>query len=99
VVHEHAALTYLSHRINNGSDMKSSTIRTSVDLPRSLHRKLHEEAARKGCSARQLILSAIEQAIEPPRRGRGRLNLERPLVKLQKPVSVTNEQIYELGIP
>ena len=79
--------------------MRSSTIRTSVDLPRALHRKLHEEAARKGCSARQLILFAIEQAIAPPRRGRGRLNLERPLINLRKPISITNEQIYELGIP
>jgi hypothetical protein len=79
--------------------VKSPTIRTSVDLPKSLHRRLHEEATRKGCSARQLILFAIEQAIEPGRRGRGRLNLERPLVKLRKPISITNEKIYELGIP
>jgi metal-responsive CopG/Arc/MetJ family transcriptional regulator len=79
--------------------MKPSTIRISVYLPRTLHRKLHEEAARKGCSARQLVLSAIEQAIQPPRRGRRRLNLDKPLVRLKKPISITNEQIYELGIP
>jgi hypothetical protein len=84
---------------DNEDSMKPSTIRTSVDLPRTLHRKLHEEAARKGCSARQLILSAIEQAIQPPRRGRRRLNLDKPLVRLKKPISITNEQIYELGIP
>jgi hypothetical protein len=46
-----------------------------------------------------LILSAIEQAIQPPRRGRRRLNLDKPLVRLKKPISITNEQIYELGIP
>lgn len=83
---------------DNGYDMKSSTIRTSVDLPTWLHRKLHQEAARRGCSVRQLILFAIEQTIQPTRR-KGRLNLERPLVKLRKPISVTNKQIYELGIP
>ncbi len=79
--------------------VKRSTIRTSIDLPRGLHRKLHEEAARKGWSARRLILAAIAQAIEPPRRTHGRLDLERPLVRLRKPVQVTNEKIYELGLP
>ncbi len=39
--------------------MKAKPIRTSIDLPRDLHRRLHEAAARKGCSARQLILAGI----------------------------------------
>jgi hypothetical protein len=80
--------------------MKPGTIRTSLDLPRPLHRKLHEAAARKGCSARQLILTAIEQAIEPPPRKKGRLNLEHGLVpRTGKPISITNDEIYELGFP
>jgi len=80
--------------------MKPGTIRTSVDIPRPLHQKLHEAAARKGCSARQLILTAIEQTIEPPRRKKGRLNLEHGLVpRTGKPISITNEEIYELGFP
>jgi len=40
--------------------MEQKAIRTSVDLPRDLHRRLHEAAARKGCSARKLILAGIE---------------------------------------
>jgi len=28
----------------------ANAIRTSIDLPRELHRRLHEAAARKGCS-------------------------------------------------
>jgi len=60
--------------------MKPERFRTSVDLPRPLHRKLHEAAARKGCSARQLILTAIEQAIQPPPRKKAGLNLEHGLV-------------------
>jgi hypothetical protein len=43
--------------------MKRKTVRTSVDLPLDLHRRLREAAAKKGCSARQLIVAAIEQAI------------------------------------
>ena len=40
--------------------MKSNAIRTSIDLPRDLHRRVHEAAARKGCSARKLILAGID---------------------------------------
>jgi metal-responsive CopG/Arc/MetJ family transcriptional regulator len=80
--------------------MKPGTIRTSVDLPRPLLQKLHEAAARKGCSVHELILTAIEQAIEPARRKKGRVNLEHGLVpRTGEPISITNEEIYELGFP
>lgn len=49
--------------------MKSNSVRTSLDIPAPLHRKLHEAARRRGCSARQLILSYLERlaAEELPR--------------------------------
>jgi hypothetical protein len=40
--------------------MKSNAIRTSIGLPPDLHRRLHEAAARKGCSARKLILGRAD---------------------------------------
>jgi hypothetical protein len=43
-------------------DMKPS-VRTSLDIPTPLHRRLHEAAARRGCSARQLILASIERIV------------------------------------
>ena len=43
--------------------MKRETVRTSLDIPTPLHRQLHEAAARRGCSARQLILRSIERLI------------------------------------
>jgi hypothetical protein len=47
------------------SKMKpDSTIRTSLDIPAPLHRKLHEAAAKRGCSARQLILRSIERLVD-----------------------------------
>jgi hypothetical protein len=80
--------------------MKPKSVRTSVDLPRDLHKRLRQEAARKGCSARQLIVAAIEQAIAPAPPKKGRLTLEHGLVRRTgKPISITNEQIYELGFP
>jgi len=76
------------------------SIRTSLDIPRDLHRRLHEAAARKGCSARQLILASIEKAVaeSEPVRLRRRLSLDPPLVPARgrKPFDLTNEQIYDL---
>ena len=56
-------MTYLSHSAIFAF-VNPESIRTSIDVPRDLHRRLHEVAARKGCSARQLILRSIERAVE-----------------------------------
>jgi hypothetical protein len=80
--------------------VNADSIRTSIDLPRQLHRRLHAAAARRGCSARQLILASIEQAVaqSEPARPRRRLNLDVPLVAARgrKPFNLTNDQIYGL---
>jgi hypothetical protein len=80
-----------------GGDLQ--TIRTSIDLPRDLHRKLHELAARKGCSARQLILRSIADSVDvpEPQRPKRRLKLDNPIIpSTGKPFDLTNEQIYDL---
>ncbi len=71
--------------------MKS--VRTSLDIPVQLHRKLHEAAERRGCSARQLILRSIERLIaeelpQPSRR------VQLPLVPAagRQIRSVTNDE-------
>jgi hypothetical protein len=59
--------------------MKPETIRTSLDIPAPLHRRLHEAAARRGCSARQLILRSIEQVVAEESRDEDR-RVRLPLV-------------------
>jgi hypothetical protein len=79
--------------------MKAKPIRTSIDLPRDLHRRLHEAAARKGCSARKLILEGIERAVEEakPARPVRRLDLSIPLIPpAGRRIDLTNEKIYDL---
>ena len=79
--------------------MEPETIRTSIDIPRQLHRKLHEAAARKGCSARRLILEGIERAVEDVKseRPRRRLKLDPPLIKpAGRRITLTNEKLYDL---
>ena len=43
--------------------MKRDSVRTSLDIPAPLHRKLHEAAAQRGCSARQFILGYMERLV------------------------------------
>ena len=84
-----------SHKLS----MKSNAIRTSIDLPRDLHRKIHEAAARKGCTARKLILAGIERAVEEAKVSRPirRLSLDQPLIRpAGRRISITNEEAYEL---
>ena len=79
--------------------MKSSAIRTSIDLPRELHRRLHEAAARRGCSARKLILAGIERAVAEAKvsRPERRLRLDPPLIKpAGRRLGISNEKAYEL---
>lgn len=80
--------------------MEKHTVRTSLDIPVALHRRLHEAACRQGCSARQIILRSIERAIEElaPGRPPRRLSLEQPIIAARgrKPFDLTNEQIYDL---
>ena len=79
--------------------MKPASVRTSIDLPRDLHRRLHEAAARKGCSARKLILAGIERAVEETKssRPKRRLSLDPPLIRpAGRRIAITNEEAYEL---
>jgi predicted DNA-binding protein len=79
--------------------MRTNSVRTSIDLPRELHQRLHEVAARKGCSARQLILDSIERFIAQaePVRARRRLKLDPPLIApAGRHINLTDKQIYDL---
>ena len=79
--------------------MVEETVRTSLDIPRDLHRRLRETAARKGCSARQLVLNSIRVAVEnkSPQTPKKRLKLDPPIISSRgKSFDLTNKQIYEL---
>lgn len=74
------------------------SLRTSVDIPRDLHRRLHEAARSRGCSARQLILESVERIVleTTPQRPRRRLSLDRAPVSSRGHVfDLSAEQIHE----
>lgn len=78
--------------------MKPDTVRTSIDVPRELHRRLKKAAAERGCSARQLILQSIEGVIASGQtKKKRRLDLSKPLAPSRgKVFSMSNQEINEL---
>ena len=75
--------------------MKRDSIRTTVDIPAPLYRKLKEQAAAKGHSVRELVLAGVKtvllQGQRPPAK-----RVQFPLIHSDGPkVRLSNEQIYE----
>jgi hypothetical protein len=75
--------------------MKKEAVRTTVDIPAPLYRKLKEQAAAQGRSVRELILQGVHSTLLQGRRPRPR-RVKFPLIVSEGPkVELTNEQIYE----
>ena len=77
------------------TSVKPETVRTTVDIPTSLYRRLKEQAAAQGRSVRELILAGARSTLvegKRPRPKRARF----PLIVSKGPkIDLTNEQIYE----
>jgi hypothetical protein len=75
--------------------MKEESVRTTVDIPRPLYRKLKQQAAAKGSSIRELVLSGVKTVLLQGQRRRSK-RVRFPLVVSEGPkVNVTNEHVYE----
>jgi hypothetical protein len=75
--------------------MKPQAVRTTVDIPAPLYRRLKEQAAAQGRSVRELILVGIKITLLQGRRPRTK-KVRFPLIVSEGPkVDLTNEQIYE----
>jgi hypothetical protein len=75
--------------------MKKQAVRTTVDIPVPLYRKLKAQAAAQGRSVRELILSGVRVTLVESKRPRS-TRVKFPLISSDGPkVDLTNEQIYE----
>ena len=75
--------------------MKPETVRTTVDIPASLYRRLKTQAAAQGRSVRELILAGARSTLvegKRPRPKRVRFSL---IISKGPKVDPANEQIYE----
>ena len=75
--------------------MKQQSIRTTVDIPAPLYRKLKEQAAAKGHSIRELVLAGVRTVLLEGQRPRAKKAQFPLIVSEGAKVNVTNEQIYE----
>lgn len=75
--------------------MKEDSVRTTVDIPAQLYRRLKEQAAARRSSVRELVLAGIKNILLQGQRPRRR-RVQFPLIVSDGPkVNLTSEQIYE----
>ncbi len=75
--------------------MKPESVRTTVDIPAPLYRKLKEHAAAQGRSVRELLLTGARSVLLQEQRRRAK-RVRFPLILSEGPkVDLSNEQIYE----
>ena len=75
--------------------MKQPSVRTTVDIPVPLYRKLKERAAANGRSVRELVIAGVESVLVEGQRPPSK-RVKFPLIVSRGPkVRVTSEQIYE----
>lgn len=72
-------------------------MRTTVDIPDPLYRRLKTRAASEGSSAKELILRGVKYILkETPRKSRKRIKL--PIIKSKQPgtLELDNDRIFEI---
>jgi plasmid stability protein len=75
--------------------MGQDSIRTTVDIPAPIYRKLKAQAAANGRSVRELVLAGVQSILLHEQRPRPH-RVQFPLIASSGPkVDLTNEQIYE----
>jgi hypothetical protein len=75
--------------------MKTESVRTTVDIPAPLFRRLKEQSVAQGRSVQDLIVAGVKSILFETKRPRAN-KVRFPLIVSNGPkVSLTNEQIYE----
>ncbi len=72
-------------------------MRTTVDIPDPVYRRLKTRAASEGSSAKELILRGVEQILRKSRRKFHR-KVKLPIVRSKRPgaLRLNNAKIYEI---
>jgi len=75
-------------------------MRTTVDIPDAMYRRLKSRAAREGSSARALILKGVKEVLKAERQQSGS-PVSLPIVPSKRPgtVALDNAAIYDIAFP
>lgn len=76
-------------------------MRTTVDIPDPIYRRLKSVAALRGCSVKELVLQGVHAELERPDRKRKKKRVRLPLIDSQRPgwLRLTNQEINEILFP
>ncbi len=72
-------------------------MRTTVDIPDPVYRRLKSRAASEGSSAKELILRGVNHVLKrSPRKSRRRIKL--PIIRSKQPgtLELDNDKIFEI---
>jgi len=76
-------------------------MRTTVDIPDSLYRRLKSEAATRGCSVKSLVLRSVRASLERKFSRRSKKRVKLPIVESKRPgwQRLDNRLINEILFP
>ena len=77
--------------------MAEWVVRTTIDIPDAMYRRLKARAADEGRPAKALILRGVEQVLKSKPRARGR-QVTLPMVRSTRPgtIRIDNARIYDI---
>jgi hypothetical protein len=73
-------------------------VRTTVDIPDAVYRRLKSRAAKEGSSTKKLILRGVEKVLsESPRKSKGK-RLKLPIIPFERTglIRIDNARIYDI---
>lgn len=76
-------------------------MRTTVDIPDSIYRRLKSAAAVQGCSIKELVLRGVKAELEGSGKKCRKRKVKLPLIDSKKPgwLALTNTRINEILFP
>ena len=76
-------------------------MRTTVDIPDAVYRRLKIETAQRGCSVKELVLRGVKAELEDGKAVRKAQTIRLPIIDSKQPgwLRLTNQQINEILFP
>jgi hypothetical protein len=76
-------------------------MRTTVDIPDAVYRRLKTAAAQRGCSVKELVLRGVKAELGGGKRVRHAQRITLPIIDSKRPgwLRLTNRHINELLFP
>jgi hypothetical protein len=68
-------------------------MRTTIDIPDSLYRRLKSAAALRGCSIKDLMLRSVKAELQVCGGRRKQKSVKLPIIASKRPGSLTNRKI------